>query len=447
MNLKLEKNDISLDVNIFKNQNNEISILIETDENNYYFSYSAKINQKNIKSINGESINILKYLLNENNIIKAINDSEIIIEFNLNQFYKIENSSKEFNFIKIIEIIDKISNNIIYIINITIKKNEYYVFWRDPQFAGTGAFNRTLMQCKKFCLEEVNMSFYNEISIEKALKFIKKKINDKIILISNIGEDLSGKRFVEIAREIYGYNLFVLFYSASKYHFIEEFPNCLYTTKQDIYQKYITNFNKEGLKQLKKEVETKYKIKLNGFPEETSLEAYFFKDIFSFSSSFNTGNFIRHVNIKSGNNFLCMTKDGKLITTNKNNKDCEWDITIFENIIYENNNTIINKTITFYSNNYYLGDDYRTLEGHKYMKLWDFKKKDKYYYFISRIDKKKIISIKGPKLKSIKKVPKEDELFELIDIQENDENIINNIYNHSISDNVYDFVDSISMEK
>ena len=444
--MKLVKNDISLEINIFKNQDkDEISILIETDSNNNYFSYSVKIIQKNIKSINGESINISKYLLEDKNIISTINDSEINIELNLKVFYRIENNSKEFNFIKIKQINDKINNNIIYIMNITVKRNEYYVFWRDPEFAGTGAFNRTLMQCKKFCLEEVNMSFYYEISIEKALKFIKKKINDKIILISNIGEDLSGKRFVEIAREIYGYDLFVLFYSASKYDFIEEFPNCLYTTKQDIYRKYITKFSKEGLKQLKEEVEKVYKIKLKGFPDETSLDSYFIKDTFSFSSSFNTGNFIRHVNIKSGNNFLCMTKDGKLTITNKNNKDCEWDITIFENMIYDNNNAIIKKTITFYSNNYYLGDDYITLEGHKYMKLWDYKKKDKYYYFISRIDNTKIISIEGPKLKNIKKGPKEDELFELIDIQDNDENIVNNISEHSISKNVYDIDNSISM--
>ena len=176
MNMKLVKNDISLEINIFKNQDkDEISILIETDSNNNYFSYSVKIIQKNIKSINGESINISKYLLEDKNIISTINDSEINIELNLKVFYRIENNSKEFNFIKIKQINDKINNNIIYIMNITVKRNEYYVFWRDPEFAGTGAFNRTLMQCKKFCLEEVNMSFYYEISIEKALKFIKKK--------------------------------------------------------------------------------------------------------------------------------------------------------------------------------------------------------------------------------------------------------------------------------
>lgn len=454
MNLKLEKDDISLNLNIFKNQNkDEISILIETDKNNSYFSYSVKINQKNIKNINGESIKILKYLIKDKKIIKIINDSEIIIEFSLEEYYIIENNSKEMNFIKIKKINDKINNSYIYIINIIIKRNEYYVFWRDPQFEGNGAFNKTLMKCKKFCLEEVNMSFYNEISIEKALKFIKKKINDKIILISNIGEDLSGKRFVEIAREIFGFNIFVLFYSATKHDFIEDFPNCLFTKKQDIYKKYITKFNKEGLKQIKKEVEKEYNIKLKGFPDESSLDAYFMKDIFSFSSSFSTGNYVRHVNIKSGNNYLYMTKDGKLKSTDNNNIDCEWDITIFENMIYNNNNTIINKTITFYSrrsspeNNYYLGDDYGALEGHKFMKLWDFKMKGKYYYFISRIDKKKIISIKGPKLKAIKNGPTKDELFELIDIQDNDDFMLDNISTHSISGNVFDYADSISLEQ
>ena len=73
------------------------------------------------------------------------------------------------------------------------------------------------------------MNIYFENSIEDALKFLLKRKYNKVILISNIGKDLSGKKFVEIARKIFGFNLIVLFFSNNEEHFkwIQNFPNCL----------------------------------------------------------------------------------------------------------------------------------------------------------------------------------------------------------------------------
>ena len=440
----LKKKDIICEMILIKKNKNKLSILIETDQNNNCYSYSIKINENNIKNEKGESLNILYYLeMNKNNeLIKKISDTEIIIEFNIEKIYKIKNDSNELNNIKI----ENIKDN--YIVSIKLIRNEYYVFWRDPNFETTGGFGKTLEDCKLFCYEEANMSLYYERSIENALKFIKTKINDKLILISNIGKDLSGKRFVEIAREIYGYDLIVLFYSFSKYDFIEEFPNCLYTKKREIYEKYITNFNKEGLKELKKEVEKEYNIKLNGFPNDISLENYFMKidNSFSLSSSFNSGNFIRHVYIKNGNKYLYMSKDKKLILVDKLNKECEWDVTILEDINFENNNTSEGNTITLFSNNYYLKDYFGDIEGYKYVEIWNFKREGNYIYFISKNDKNNILSIKGkPKLKSIKKI-KESELFELIDIKDDNYNILSNISFHSVSNNISNQVSSFSLD-
>ena len=62
------------------------------------------------------------------------------------------------------------------------------------------------------------MNIYFENSIEDALKFLLKRKYNKVILISNIGKDLSGKKFVEIARKIFGFNLIVLFFSTNEEH-------------------------------------------------------------------------------------------------------------------------------------------------------------------------------------------------------------------------------------
>ena len=108
------------------------------------------------------------------------------------------------------------------------------------------------------------MNGFFDSSMERLLEIIKRKKYNKIILLSNCGKDLSGKKFVELARKILGFDVMVLFFSANNEHFkwIQEFPNALYTNNPSFYEKYITNYNEEGLLKLKQEIETEYIIKL-----------------------------------------------------------------------------------------------------------------------------------------------------------------------------------------
>ena len=94
------------------------------------------------------------------------------------------------------------------------------------------------------------MNIYIESNTEKALKFIYKRRFNKMILITSIGLDLSGKKFIEIARKILGSNIIVLIFSSNENHlkWSQNFPNVLYTNNGLIYQKYITNYNEKGLK-------------------------------------------------------------------------------------------------------------------------------------------------------------------------------------------------------
>ena len=84
-------------------------------------------------------------------------------------------------------------------------------------------------------------------TIEKGLEIILRKRYNKIILISNIGKDLSGKKFVEVARKILGFDVLVLFFSNNKKNFgwLQTFPNALYTSMNNFYEKYLKNYNKE----------------------------------------------------------------------------------------------------------------------------------------------------------------------------------------------------------
>ena len=59
-------------------------------------------------------------------------------------------------------------------------------------------------------------NFPNYFLLLKMICNIYANMNDKFILISNIGLDLSGKRLVEVARKILGFNIIVLFFSSNK---------------------------------------------------------------------------------------------------------------------------------------------------------------------------------------------------------------------------------------
>ena len=105
------------------------------------------------------------------------------------------------------------------------------------------------------------MNLQVKTSNEEALQYILDHFNDKIIIITSIEKNKTGKRFVELVRKILGFDIIVLFYSNNTEHFewIKDFDNCLYTDKIDIYEEYITHFNEQGLKNLKKKVEKEYK--------------------------------------------------------------------------------------------------------------------------------------------------------------------------------------------
>ena len=252
---------------------------------------------------------------------------------------------------------------------LTLKRNEYFVIWRDPNFKGNNEFTNLLNNAKMYLYKNENINAYIIPSTEEALELIKRKRFNKIILISSIGLDLSGKTFVEIARQILGFNVMVLFFSNNQTHFdwLQNFPNALYTDSVDFYQKYIKNYNKQGLINLKKEIEQTYNIKLTfkndflDFPKFVNSKEY--KDL-KFEEI--CPNF-RRIIIKNKT-----YKKALFMNTNGIVEFVSYEGQNTENIIWYM--TLVNNEITLFSNGFYLSIDLESkiAKGYEYMVRWKY---------------------------------------------------------------------------
>jgi hypothetical protein len=296
---------------------------------------------------------------------------------------------------------------------LTLKRNEYLVIWRDPCFDKKNEWDYYLEERKMFIYKESKMNAFFVGTIEKGLEIILRKRYNKIILISNIGLDLSGKKFVEVARKILGFNVMVLFFSKNKDNFecLKKFPNALFTNKNNFYEKYVTKYNKKGLNELKKEVEKKYKIKLNftddfmkfpNFNEKGKYKNLIFNEI--------NENFRRVMIISIFETKALYMNDGKVSFKSYEGLEASpfiWYITIIDN------------EITLYSNEFYLDADKneRIVKGFPYMKRWkcEFKANNYSIYFE---DKNNMLTIDGDNaLLRNENENQNNQLFNFIDIQ------------------------------
>ena len=79
--------------------------------------------------------------------------------------------------------------------------------------------------------------------LKKLQNQLKKKYN-KIILISNAGSDLSGKKFVIDARKIIGNDVIALFlcYNIQHLTWITQLKNAIFSNEPEFYEKYLESF-------------------------------------------------------------------------------------------------------------------------------------------------------------------------------------------------------------
>ena len=265
---------------------------------------------------------------------------------------------------------------------------------------------------RRFIFKQAKMNGFFDSSMERLLEIIKRKKYNKIILLSNCGKDLSGIKFVEIARKILGFDVIVLFYSGNKEHlqWIQNFPNALYTNSPCFYEKYISNYNEEGLLKLKQEIESQYKINLNftnnflEFPKFVGKKKYnelIFEDICPY---------IRKVVIKNRENkkALFMEENGQPSFKPTENK-IETDIFIWYI-------TLINDEITLFSKESYLYFDKNSdVAKNKAMEKFKYEQNDK-NFLIYYGNKNNVLTVNGDKISFEKeRSNKNSQLFEFID--------------------------------
>ena len=107
-------------------------------------------------------------------------------------------------------------------------------------------------------------------NFRRSIKINRKKKYNKIILLSNIGSNLEGKKYVDNARKILGNDVIVLFVSCNTGHFkwIQNYKNALFSDNPNFIEEYLKSFEdnygiEEKVKSLIKKSENYYKIKFN----------------------------------------------------------------------------------------------------------------------------------------------------------------------------------------
>ena len=140
-------------------------------------------------------------------------------------------------------------NQICPFMSLKLKRDEYCVIWRDNNFSNKPIYgNEYDVIFKKFLKERIkyinqmaNFNIYPCESSEEALKLIKRKKYNKIILISNVGKDLGGKKFINMARKVIGNDVISLFlaYDIDHLKWIKNFKNALFSNETGFYEKYL----------------------------------------------------------------------------------------------------------------------------------------------------------------------------------------------------------------
>ena len=159
-----------------------------------------------------------------------------------------------------------------------LERNEYCVIWRDNNFSSKPIYNnefdekfkKFLKERMKYIKQNAKYNIYPCETSEEALKLIRRKKYNKIILLSNVGTDLGGKKFVDEARKIIGNDIIALFlaYNTGHLNWIKNYKNALFSNNPTFYEEYLECFNdkyslKSKIEDLIRKMESHYNIKFN----------------------------------------------------------------------------------------------------------------------------------------------------------------------------------------
>ena len=163
------------------------------------------------------------------------------------------------------------------IYGIVLRRVEYLIIWRDNNFDENNPNNyenyKIMLEfnneMKNFAYREINTKIYYVKSTEEGLKLIDRKKYNKIIIITNGGNN--GEQYIKEARKIIGGNTLALvscYMPTNHIKWVSELPNTLLSDEKEIFQEFLLNAVQEkSMKNLKIKIEKKYGKKLDKFNE------------------------------------------------------------------------------------------------------------------------------------------------------------------------------------
>lgn len=190
-----------------------------------------------------------------------------------------KNQTKEKGYNKFIgtEFVFPGENQILPIYSFTLKRNEYYCLWKDYHFTHQTLYSSHANHVKKLAEQILEINVYGVGEFEEALRIIRRKKYNKVILLSNVGNDIEKvKQFINEIRNILEFDITVLFFTTMKHlSWIKNFKNALFTTHDDFFLEYIKDYKTiNGLNKLKDKIENYYSVKFTNFNPDLSYPLY-----------------------------------------------------------------------------------------------------------------------------------------------------------------------------
>ena len=168
-------------------------------------------------------------------------------------------------------------NQILPIYSFTLKRNEYYCLWKDYHFTHQTLYSSHANHVKKLAEQILEINVYGVGEFEEAIRIIRRKKYNKVILLSNVGNDIEEvKQFINEIRNILEFDITVLFFTTMKHlSWIKNFKNALFTTHDDFFLEYIKDYKTiNGLNKLKDKIEQYYSVKFTNFYPDLSYPLY-----------------------------------------------------------------------------------------------------------------------------------------------------------------------------
>ena len=166
-----------------------------------------------------------------------------------------------------------------------LQRAEYCCIWRDNNFSSKPVYNnefddifkKFLKKRRTYIEQFAEFNIYPCQTTEEAIKLIKRKKYNKIILLSNIGSDFGGKKFIDEARKILKNDVIVLFlaYNIKHLDWVKNYKNALFSNDPDFYEQYLECFSPtdknnftnddivDNILTLKDKMESHYGVKFN----------------------------------------------------------------------------------------------------------------------------------------------------------------------------------------